>query len=119
MLGRLHSMKKICRTIKLRKYKCKINEDKLLGPFFISTTVLGKAIENKEQEDAFVKTFESKVLMYLFEDAMKMSPKKIFKGYADRGGRMTFSKICDAFEEIGVDIFGLNIEVQNEPPKAD
>lgn len=103
----------------LSSEECKINEDKLLGPFFISTTVLGKAMESKEQEDVFVKTFESKVLMYLFEDAMKMSPKKIFKGYADKGGRMTFSKICEAFEKTGVDIFGLNVKVYDEQPKAE
>jgi len=104
---------------RLSSEECKINEDKLLGPFFISTTVLGKATESKEQEDAFVKTFESKVLMYLFEDAMKMSPKKIFKGYADNGGRMTFSKICEAFEKTGVEIFGLNIKVHDELPKSE
>ena len=104
---------------KLSSDECKINEDKLLGPFFISTKVLEKARGSKEQEDAFVKIFESKVLMYLFEDAMKMSPKKIFKSYAEKGGRMTFSKICEAFEKTGVEIFGLDVKVINELPKAE
>jgi hypothetical protein len=101
---------------KLSSEECKINEDKLLGPFFISKSVLEKALEN---EEAFVKTFESKVLMYLFEDAMKMSPKKIFKGHADAGGQMIFSKICDAFENTGVDIFGLDIKTYDEVPTVE
>lgn len=99
--------------------ECKVNEDKLLGPFFLSTTLLEKAMESTKSQDSFVKIFESKVLMYLFEDAMKMSPKKIFKGFENDKGRLTFSKICEAFETTGVDIFGLNVQVYDEPPKAE
>lgn len=98
---------------KLSSDECRINEDKLLGPFFISKSVLEKALEN---EDVFVKTFESKVLMYLFEDAMKMNPKKIFKGHADKGGRMNFSRICEAFGENGIEIFGFSADMYVPKP---
>lgn len=82
--------------------ECRVNEDKLLGPFFLSKTMLDRAMED---EDKFVSAFESKVLMYLFEDVMKMRPANIFKGHR---GQMIFSEICRAFEETGEEIFGLH-----------
>ena len=90
--------------------ECKVNEDKLLGPFFISKNMLESACENEER---FIKAFESKVIMYLFEDAMKMRPKNIFKKHE---GKMTFSAICKTFEEKGEELFGISdIEyVENE-----
>lgn len=81
---------------------CKVNEDKLLGPFFISKSMLESACEREER---FIKAFESKVIMYLFEDAMKMRPANIFKGHK---GRMIFSEICKTFEEKGEGLFGIN-----------
>lgn len=81
---------------------CKVNEDKLLGPFFISKSMLESACE---KEDRFVKAFESKVIMYLFEDAMKMRPANIFKGHK---GKMIFSEICKTFEEKGEELFGIS-----------
>lgn len=81
---------------------CKVNEDKLLGPFFISKSMLESACE---KEDRFIKEFESKVIMYLFEDAMKMRPANIFKGHK---GKMIFSEICKTFEEKGEGLFGIS-----------
>lgn len=81
---------------------CKVNEDKLLGPFFISKSMLESACEKK---DRFIKAFESKVIMYLFEDAMKMRPANIFKGHK---GKMIFSEICKTFEEKGEGLFGIS-----------
>ena len=82
--------------------ECKVNENKLLGPFFISKNMLESACENEER---FIKAFESKVIMYLFEDAMKMRPKNIFKKHE---GKMTFSAICKTFEEKGEGLFGIS-----------
>jgi len=82
--------------------ECKVNEDKLLGPFFMSKNMLENACVNEER---FVKAFESKVIMYLFEDAMKMRPAKIFKGHK---GKMIFSEICKTFEEKGEELFGIS-----------
>ncbi len=81
--------------------ECRVNEDKLLGPFFLSKTMLDKALDD---EDKFVRAFESKVMMYLFEDVMKMRPANIFKGHK---GRMIFSEICRAYEQMCEEIFGL------------
>ena len=80
---------------------CKVNEDKLLGPFFISKNMLENA---RKDEDKFVKAFEGKVLMYLFEDAVKMRPKNIFAGHE---GKMTFSEICRTFETECEGLFGI------------
>lgn len=81
---------------------CKVNEDKLLGPFFISKDMLENACE---KEESFIKAFEGKVIMYLFEDAMKMRPSNIFKGHK---GKMIFSEICRTFEEKGEEVFGIS-----------
>lgn len=82
----------------------KINEDKLLGPYFISEEKL-KLVEGRKEENAneFVKSFKSKVLMYLFEDAVKMRLGDLFDENAI--GRLRFSDICKKFDEIGQDIF--------------
>lgn len=84
--------------------ECRVNEDKLLGPFFISKNVLKNALIDADMEKQFVKAFESKVIMYLFEDVMKMRPKSIFKGHE---GRMIFSEICRDFEMNGEKVFGI------------
>lgn len=112
---------------------CKVNEDKLLGPFFISKNVLDDIKANKDEKDrilaidkesrsdednnilaeickkeiSYMKAFESKVIMYLFEDVMKMRAEKIFIDYAQKKGEMIFSEICKAFEEDGEHIFGI------------
>lgn len=112
---------------------CKVNEDKLLGPFFISKNMLDDIKANKDEKDrvlatdeeirsdednnilaevhkkeiSYMKAFESKVIMYLFEDVMKMRAEKIFIDYAQKKGKMIFSEICKAFEEDGEHIFGI------------
>ena len=116
----------------LTSEKCKVNEDKLLGPFFISKNMLDEIKNNKEQideleakdeasrtekdnealkdmhqkENNYIKAFESKVIMYLFEDVMKMRPENIFIGHYNKNGKMIFSEICKAFEQDGESIFG-------------
>jgi len=76
----------------------------LLGPYFISEEKL-KLVEGKKEDNAdeFVKSFKSKVLMYLFEDAVKMRPGDLFDENAI--GRLRFSDICKKFDEIGQGIF--------------
>lgn len=92
---------------------CKVNEDKLLGPFFLSKNLLEHALDNAEKEDKFVKAFESKVLLYLFEDVMKMRPAALFKGHR---GKMMFSELCNTFEENGAGVFGItDIEEEEKP----
>ena len=78
-----------------------INEDKLLGPYFLSESVLESAMDKGVD---FVKSFESKVLMYLFEDAAKMKVRQLFK---ITSGKYIYSEVCKEFEEKGVEVFDL------------
>ena len=79
-----------------------INEDKLLGPFFLSKTVLDSALDKGMD---FVKLFESKVLMYLFEDAAKMKAKQLFN--VDEK-KFIYSEVCKKFELEGLKVFKFN-----------
>lgn len=73
----------------------KINEDKLLGPFFVSPDVLN--------DERFVDVFKDKVLLYLYEDAGKMKRKGLF---ADEAA--TYSELCKQFESDGVSVFKIS-----------
>ena len=87
----------------------RINEDKLLGPFFISPADL--------TPERFASTFKDKVLLYLYEDAGKTKRSKMFKKELN-----TYSKVCDAFDEIGEGIFGEGFDgsgLVNEVIEAD
>ncbi len=93
-----------------------VNEDKLLGPYFLSKAVLEDANKwNSEQDseekqkavEKFLNTFKSKVLMYLYEDVCKMRPGEVFKIKPEDGQtRLHYSDICDAFDLNGIEIFG-------------
>lgn len=93
-----------------------VNEDKLLGPYFLSKAVLEDANKwNSEQGseekqkavEKFLNTFKSKVLMYLYEDVCKMRPGDVFKIKLEDGQtRLHYSDICDAFDLNGIEIFG-------------
>lgn len=82
----------------------KINEDKLMGPFFLSKKVVAsdenRMIIDKEE---FIKAFKSKVIMYLYEDAVKQGKHRFFEGCPDTG---KYSAVCDAFDTMGIAIFG-------------
>ena len=71
----------------------RINEDKLLGPFFIAPSSLTC--------DKFSQVFKDKVLLYLYEDAGKMKRSRMF-----RHELKTYSEICDYFDEYGEGVFG-------------
>lgn len=82
----------------------KINEDKQLGPYFISRSIVVPADGGAEiDSEKFCRVFKNKVLMYLFEDAAKQKRQKLFEGCAK--GQTRYSKICEAFDEQGIDIF--------------
>lgn len=88
----------------------KINEDKQLGPYFISKSIVipkdgGTEIDSK----LFCDAFKNKVLMYLFDDAAKQKHQSLFEGSAK--GYTRYSKICEAFDEQGIGIF--NSRIQN------
>lgn len=110
----LESWKEVRKIINniLRKIN-NINEDKLLGPFFISKNILdkynvkeGEQI-NKKMAEEFSNLFKSKVLMYLFEDVCKINSSIVFPGVKTKTGqgKIHFSDICDAFNEMGIKVF--------------
>ena len=87
----------------------KINEDKQLGPYFISRSIVVPADGGTEiDSDRFCRVFKNKVLMYLFDDAAKQKRTKLFEGSAK--GQIRYSKICEAFDEQGIGIFHGDIQ---------
>lgn len=81
----------------------RVNEDKFIGPFFM------KAADVVDPA-TFSVAFESKVLLYLYEDAAKTKRDKLFKD----AGKNTFSTLCSGFSENGTDIFnGFGIPVSS------
>lgn len=80
----------------------KVNEDKLMGAFFIAK----KYLPDGDTFDAerFIDVFKNKVLMYLFDDAAKQKRASLFSGCSDKS-KNQYSKICTEFDEKGVFIF--------------
>ena len=66
-----------------------VNEDKCMGPFFLTKTEI-----EKWGKSEFADIFKSKILMYLFEDAAKQKRSSIFSDKAN-----TFSRLCKAFDD--------------------
>lgn len=89
---------------------CKVNEDKLLGPYFINKKILNltTSVDGKDMIDKakFVEVFKSKVLMYLFEDAAKQKRPTLFGGMVSA---TKYSDVIKAFEAEGVLIFASKI----------
>ena len=63
-----------------------LNEDKLLGPFFMK-------VEENIDEQTFWERFCSKVLLYLYEDAARLNRARIFKD-------ITYSRMFRKFKAI-------------------
>lgn len=80
----------------------KINEDKLLGPYFLSKKIVVPSSGNEINTEIFIEAFKNKVLMYLFDDAAKQKRPSLFDGCKDT---KKYSSICEEFDKKGVDIF--------------
>lgn len=100
----------------------RIPEDKLIGPFFLSERMLSSVSpelnDKKEPEEEsvieqFLNSFESKVLMYLFDDAAKSNPAAIFSKIKTDTESLVLSDIFDAFEDKGESIFGFTNEIMH------
>ncbi|MDT7963115.1 AAA family ATPase [Clostridium perfringens] len=76
------------KTINENLKENKINEDKLLGPFFLSEKEL------KESRENFDNIFKSKVLMYLYEDILKHKNISFFKKN-DKKDERKVNTLCD------------------------
>ena len=84
--------------------KNNINEDKLLGPFFVSNI---EEFKNNPSKD-FKEVFKSKVLMYLYEDGAKSIKNLLFEPIAKEN--LSYSLICDKFNSKGINIFKKEIK---------
>lgn len=87
----------------------KVNEDKLMGPYFISK----KNLPESDMIDTatFTRIFKNKVIMYLFDDAAKQKRITLFGG-CDEKAKNQYSKICREFDTKGVYIFCESISSQ-------
>ncbi len=83
-----------------------INEDKLLGPFFLSPSALSdEPLPDDGQQTVFSSAFKDKVLLYLYEDAGKMRRPKLF-AKADA----SYSELCAIFDNSGVAVFSGDLD---------
>ena len=96
----------------------KVNEDKLMGPYFISK----KNLPEGEMIDpaVFTRIFKNKVIMYLFDDAAKQKRITLFGG-CDEKAKNQYSKICREFDVKGVYIFceGISSQFIDNVPEDD
>ena len=96
----------------------KVNEDKLMGPYFISK----KNLPEGEMIDpaVFTRIFKNKVIMYLFDDAAKQKRITLFGG-CDEKAKNQYSKICREFDTKGVYIFceGISRQFIDNVPEDD
>lgn len=85
----------------------RINEDKLMGPFFLAKKVIASDENGMIIDlDKFMEAFKSKVIMYLYEDAVKQRKHDFFNGCDSS----KYSSVCDAFDEKGIAIFGASVK---------
>src|SRR5699024_6279992 len=82
-----------------------VPEDKLLGPYFISKSILESGNVEKITE-----TIKNKVLMYLYEDAGKPYRNNLF--VAEKAG--TYSDLCKNFDNNAKAIFKKPLEMEDE-----
>lgn len=93
--------------------KQKINEDKQMGPYFISRNVVVPEEGNEIDREKFAAVFKNKVIMYLFEDAAKQKRTSLFQGCFENNSR--YSEICKEFDVKGIGIFNIDIQLETEP----
>jgi hypothetical protein len=80
-----------------------VNEDKLMGPFFLGRQVFAYGEDGRIlNPEKFKSAFKSKVIMYLYEDAAKQQKHKLFEGCDSS----KYSSVCRGFDEMGIEIFG-------------
>lgn len=80
--------------------ECKVNEDKLLGPYFVAKNCL-------DVNEKFGEVFKNKIIMYLFDDAAKHKRSVIFSGSETNN---IYSEICKEFDEKGIFIFSERVQ---------
>ena len=95
---------KLRKAINSELLKYKVNEDKLLGPYFVSKKILPEDETEMIDQAKFIDIFKSKIIMYLFDDAARQKSPTLFGGCEEKS-KNQYSKICKEFEKKGVFIF--------------
>ncbi len=70
-----------------------------MGSFFAFNEFMNQEIP----EETFKGIFKNKIIMYLFEDAARAKRNDLFSD--TKTDYVTYSEICEAFDEIGLKIF--------------
>jgi 5-methylcytosine-specific restriction endonuclease McrBC GTP-binding regulatory subunit McrB len=93
---------KLRQAINAKLLELKVNEDKLIGPFFLNKDVVPLKGKVNIDPTVFCEAFKTKVLMYLFEDAARNKRDKLFSLGA---GGLPLSAIFAKFDSDGVNVF--------------
>lgn len=88
---------------------CNIPEDKLIGPYFISKSILESYDSNKITQAVI-----DKVLIYLYEDAVKAYKHSFFA----ENKANTYSMLCENFKLNAKTIFRKNLELKAQQIKT-
>ncbi|MDQ0567727.1 McrB family protein [Mycoplasma yeatsii] len=78
--------------------KLHISEDKLIGPYFISSKILK---ESKSNPEKLTEVIKDKVLMYLYDDVARAHRSELFR----EGTYKTYSKLCEEFNKDCLGLF--------------
>lgn len=97
---------KLRRSINNKLISVGVNEDKLLGTFFLSMNELN-ICQSSKGNFSFNDLFKNKVLMYLYED-LRHYRNEIFKD-----SNLTYEQLCTKFDDIGLNIFN-DLEMNDE-----
>lgn len=93
------------REINNRLSECRVPEDKLIGPYFISKSIL--ELDNIE---IITESIKNKVLMYLYDDAVRGYRNNFFEPEKSK----TYSQLCENFDKDGRYIFKRVLEIDSE-----
>lgn len=95
------------KEVNKRLSKLNIPEDKLIGPYFISKSILEKY---KHKPDKLTDVIKDKVLMYLYEDAARAYRSLLFA----ENSYSTYSKLCEEFQKDALNLFKDKLELKTE-----
>lgn len=93
------------KEVNKRLSKLNIPEDKLIGPYFISKSILENYDSSKLTE-----VIKDKVLMYLYEDAARAYRSLLFA----EDSYSTYSKLCEEFQKDALNLFKDKLELKTE-----
>lgn len=95
------------KEVNKRLSKLNIPEDKLIGPYFISKSILKKY---EYDSSKLTEVIKDKVLMYFYEDAARAYRSLLFA----ENSYSTYSKLCEEFQKDALSLFRDKLELKTE-----